>query len=181
MKLPESVDRVWRGIESLHTLIWIFPSLGALGLGVLGYFQNVPLFYLIAWTVTVWAASIFIIEKLYWRFGYCPMPHAAQKAYDSLKNLGVGAFAKGFDKSGSQVLDSVAYALALEMPVFGCEPPSKQLEQLPARFFSQGDFRDDGQTFFKFHEEHPEFVDVCARRIDLERGIRAIKRRITYK
>lgn len=145
MKLPESVDRVWRGIESLHTLIWIFPSLGAFGLGVLGYFQNVPLFYLIAWTVTVWAASIFIIEKLYWRFGYCPMPHAAQKAYDSLKNFGVGAFAKGFDKSGSQVLDSVAHALALEMPVFGCEPPSKQLSNYLRAFFRKAIFATTGK------------------------------------
>lgn len=181
MKLPESLDRVWRGIESFHTLIWIFPSLGAVGLSLLGYFQNVPLFYVIAWTLTAWAAAIFIIEKLYWRFGYCPMPQAAQKAYDSLKNLGVGAFAKGFDKSGMQVLDSVASALAQEMPVYGCEPPSTQLEQLPERLFSRGNFCNEGKTFFEFDEEHPEFVGICVRRIDLARGIRAIKKRITYK
>ena len=66
------------------------------------------------------------------------------------------------------------------MPIFGYEPPSTQLEQLPERLFSQGDFCKEGKTFLMFGEEHPEFVGICVRRIDLARGIRAIKKRITY-
>lgn len=177
MKIRNKLDRIWRSIESFHTLIWIFPSIGTALLAVLGAVQQVPLYWLISISILVWAALIYLFEKLYWQFGFCPMQVAALKTYEDLKHLGVGSFAKGFDKSGKDVLNEVAMALALEMPVYGCEPPSTKLEQMPERIFTQGNFHDDGKTFYKFDDEHPEFVGICVRRIDLIRTIRNIRNR----
>ncbi len=108
---------------------------------------------------------------------YCPLPVAATRVYSALKNsTGVGAFSARVWRQSEHVLNEVATAIAQEVPIFGKQAPSTNLERLPERIFPQGGIVDGGRRFRRHGLQATVYADLTVRRVDVGRAIRAIRK-----
>ena len=74
------------------------------------------------------------------------------------------------------MLDEVATAISMEVPVFGKEPPSLALEPISERTFKQGAILDGGRTLRKYNAEHPAYVELAIRRSDQRKALKQIEK-----
>jgi hypothetical protein len=61
------------------------------------------------------------------------------------------------------------------VPLFGKRPPSRVYELIDANEFKAGHFADNGNSFIRFSEKSPRYIDIAVRRDDLEKAIEQMK------
>jgi hypothetical protein len=103
---------------------------------------------------------------------FIPLREAAQRAYDeadgSTFRLGRGA------KSPEERLAIMATYLANNAVIFGVKPPAEEMLHIPLKEFSQGTFKNGGESFRRLTDPEDTYVRLCI----LEKHLRAAIRRM---
>jgi hypothetical protein len=165
-----------RFLEAIHTAVWLV-SIGTAALAAaFALFKGIPPTWVVVAALATLVAFFISGQLLYWHFGYQPLRDAAIAVYSELKDTtGVGAFAKGYGASDDEVLDEVATAISMEVPIFGKQPPSTKVEQLQPAVFAQGHFVGGGAAFHLHGQQAPAYTSLSLH----PRDVRAARGRIS--
>jgi hypothetical protein len=101
---------------------------------------------------------------------FIPLRVAAQQAYDEADGttfrIGRGA------KSPEERLAIMATYLANNAVIFGVKPPSEERLHIPLKEFSQGTFKNGGESFRRLTDSKDTYVQLCILEKHLQAAIR---------
>lgn len=155
---------------------WLVSLLPGGWAGVFAYFRGLDWGWAILVGFVVYSASVFLADKAYWRFGYCPMKEAATKVYTALRHEPIGKIIRHFsDETPESVLCTTAGYIANNVPVYGIKPPSSQRDVVTQIELAALHFHQEGNALHSLGNPRPFITEVQIKRADVGKAIALLR------
>jgi len=174
-KLPAKVVHLWRWLEGIHTIEWLYSLAPSVAVGAVGLFTGVQLYWILLGIPLMAAALLFLGEKIFGKIGFMPLSEAARVAFEELPDTIWRVAATRWEDTPEGRLDWVATRLSLDIPIYGRVPPSQRLELIPKQEIRSGSISEGATSLQHWGDAVPSYVDLAIKRRDLRPLIDAMQ------
>lgn len=175
-QIRANIERVWRWIESIHTVVWIAPGVLALGATVLGITGGVEWFWILTLVPIATLSLLLLARELYWQVGFVSLDRASTVAFNRLVGTRYHQYACDTWPHPDRRQEYVATGIATYAPLYGVRPPGEKLEKLPKNELARGGIRNMGCELWYHGAAQPTYVNLSIERRHLQRAVRALRK-----
>lgn len=173
--VPGWLERVWRWLEGLHTLVWLIPAFYMGGVAAIGVWSEIPWFWVLVGTPISAAALMNVIVFIGKNAGTISLREGARIAFEELRENPWGYAAEMTAKALDGRLDFMAMALTNYATIYGKRPPSQILEIIPKEEFRRGPMGGGGLVLMRSYSDQPQYTELAIKRRDLRRAIKRMR------